>query len=98
MELSPRSDKFLQNTHNLGDNEILEEYIENVPLNTGRHLFVRKAIDVLLNVHHISTYLGHYAAGEEQFGVYSTLDFQNYSDAVKTLTKKIAHECGIKEL
>ncbi len=90
--------KFLQNTQNLDDSEILEVCIEGVPLNTGRHLFVRKAIEDLVNVHHISTYLGHYAAGEEQFGVYSTLDFQNYSDAVKTLTKKIAHECGIKEL
>ena len=90
--------KFLQNTHNLDDIEILEEYIENVPLNTGRHLFMRKAIDDLRNVHHISTYLGHYAAGEEQFGIYSTLDFQNYSDAIKTLTTKIAKECGIKEL
>ncbi len=90
--------KLLQNTPNLEDSEILEEYVENVPLNSGRHLFVRKAIDDLVNVHYISTYLGHYSASEEQFGIYSTLDFQDYSDAIKTLTTKMAQECGIKEL
>jgi len=90
--------KFLQNTHNLKDSEILKEYVENVPLNSGRHLFVRKAIDELVNVHNISTYLGHYAAGEEQFGIYSTIDVQDYCNSIKNITTKIAHICGIKEL
>jgi hypothetical protein len=90
--------KLLQNTPNLENSGILGEYVENVPLNSGRHLFVRKAIDDLVNAYYISTYLGHYSAGEEQFGIYSTLDFQDYSDAIKTLTTKIAQECSIKEL
>ncbi len=90
--------KYLQSIPNLEDSDILEKYINNVPLNSGRHLFVRKAIDDLVNVHYISTYLGHYAAGEEQFGIYSTLNVKDYRDAIVTLTTKIAQECGIKEL
>jgi hypothetical protein len=95
---SYQAHKFLQNTHDLKNQEILEEYVTNVPLNSGRHLFTRKAIDELVNVHHISTYLGHFSASEEHFGIYSSLNVKNYSDAIKTLTTKIAQECGIKEL
>ena len=90
--------KIIKNTPNLEDGETLEEYVRDVPLNTGRHLFVRKAIDELVNVHYISTYLSHYAAGEEHLGIYSTLDINNYSKTIKTLTTKISHEYGIKEL
>ncbi len=92
------ANKFIKTTSYLEGAEIIEKYTEDVPLNSGRHLFVRFAIDNLMNVHHISTYLGHYTAGEEQFGIYSTLNFQNYSDAIKTITTKIAQECGIREL
>jgi hypothetical protein len=95
---SYQAHKFLLNTHDLKNHEIIEEYVTSVPLNSGRHLFTRKAIDNLVNVHHISTYLGHYAAGEEHFGIYSTLNVKNYCDAIKTLTTKIAQEYGIKEL
>jgi len=90
--------KFLQNIHNLGNSEILKTYVENVPLNSGRHLFVRKAIDDLMNVYYISTYLGHYAAGEEHFGIYSTFNVTNYWKEITNITTKIAQECGIKEL
>ena len=88
--------KLLQNTLNLEDSEIIEEYVENVPLNSGRHLFVRKSIDDLVNVHYTSAYLGHYSAGQEQFGIYSTLNVQDYSNEIKKLTTKISQECGRK--
>lgn len=90
--------KIIKNTPNLEDGETLEEYVRDVPLNTGRHLLVRKAIDELVNVHYISAYLGHYTAGEEHLGIYSTLDIREYKNVIKTLTTKIAHEHGIKEL
>lgn len=95
---SYKAHKFLQNTYNLSDHKILEEYVNDMPLNTGRHLFTRKAIENMVDAYYISTYLGHYSAGEEQFGIYSTLDVQDYCRTVKNITTKIAQECGIKEL
>jgi len=90
--------KFLQNTHNLDDSVTLEDYVKNVPLNSGRHLFSKLAIEQKVNAYYISAYLGHYSASEEQFGVYSTLNIQDYCNVVKNITTKIAHVCGIKEL
>ncbi len=86
-------------THPYLDNHgILERYITDVPLNSGRHLFTRKAIDFAIDTYYISTYLGHYAMGEEQFGLYSTLNVENYCDTVNHITAIIANEYGIKEL
>jgi len=90
--------KFLQDTQILNDLGILEEYVKNVPLNSGRHLFSQKAIDALTNAYYISTYLGHYSAGEEHFGIYSTLNVSNYFKTITNITSLIARECGIKEL
>jgi hypothetical protein len=90
--------KFIQNTQELKNQKVLEEYIKNVPLNTGRHLFTKKAIDALTNIYYISTYLGHFSAGEEQFGIYSTLNISDYFEAIISITSQIANECGIKEL
>jgi len=90
--------KFIEDTTDLADREILQEFIKEVPLNTGRHIFVRKAVDELVNAHYISAYLGHYSAGEEHFGIYSTLNFRDYCITIKEITTKIAKEYGIKEL
>jgi hypothetical protein len=89
---------FLQSTQNHNDLELIKEYIKNVPLNSGRHLFTKKAIDALTNAYYINTYLGHHSAGEEHFGIYSTLSFRDYFITIKEITTKIAKEYGIKEL
>ena len=90
--------KLIQNIHDLDEHDILEVYIKEVPLNSGRHLFTKLAIEHNINTYYISTYLGHYSAGEEQFGIYSTLNIQDYYTVIKNITTKIAHICGIKEL
>ena len=90
--------KILKSTLNLEDDDLLLQYIMNVPLNSGRHLFTKVAIDSLVNSYYISTYLGHYIAGEEQLGRYSTLDVPQYCKSIKKITTKIAIDCGIKEL
>jgi len=95
---SYKAHKFLQDIHCLIDHEIIEEYVENVPLNSGRHLFTREAIDNKIDTHYIATYLGHYSANEEQFGIYSTLNVKDYCNPIKNNTTKIAQKCGIKEL
>ena len=88
----------VQDAPYLYNQEILEEYIKEVPLNSGRHLFTRKAIDFSISSHYISTYLGHYSAGEEQFGLYSTLNIADYCNSITYITTIIANEFGIKEL
>lgn len=78
--------------------DVLCEYVMNVPLNSGRHLFTQKAIDFSVSAHYIDTYLGHYAQGEEQLGKFSTLCVADYCNEIKQLTTMIANEYGIKEL
>jgi len=95
---SYEANKLIQNIHDLHEHEILEKYVKDVPLNSGRHLFTKIAIEHNINTYYISTYLGHYSASEEQFGIYSTLNVQDYSNSVKNITTRIAQECGIKEL
>ncbi len=101
-EIIPFSDReafqTVQDAPYLYHQEILEEYIKEVPLNSGRHLFTRKAIDFSISSSYISAYLGHYSAGEEQFGLYSTLNIADYCNSVTYITTIIANEFGIKEL
>lgn len=101
-EIIPFSDReafqVIYNAPFLYDQENLEEYIKEVPLNSGRHLFTCKAIDYSISSSYISAYMGHYSAGEEQFGLYSTLNISDYCDSITYITTIIANEFGIKEL
>ncbi len=81
----------------LENRDNLEKYIEYVHLNTGRHCFTQKALELAIDADHIATYLGHYFAGAEQFGIYSTLNVEDYVDAVTYVTQTIASEHGIKD-
>jgi len=74
---------------------ILEEYVQNVPLNTGRHCFTKKATELSVSSEYISTYLGHNFSGSEQFGIYSTLDTKKYYEQVQYVTSSLAIEFGI---
>lgn len=74
---------------------VLEEYVQNVPLNTGRHCFAKKATELSVSSEYISTYLGHNFSGSEQFGIYSTLDTKKYYEQVRYVTSSLAIEFGI---
>lgn len=53
----------------------IKEFISNIPLNFGRHIFTKYAIERNIPTNYIDAFLGHYSAGLEQFGIYSTLDY-----------------------
>ena len=86
-------DKFSQD-----DRDTLKQFVDFAPLNSGRHLLTQKAIDDSVSSNYIDAYLGHYAAGEEPLGKFSTFDVADYINAINSTTTKIANEYGIKEL
>ncbi len=88
---------FLESQSNLKNIGVCQQYVQNVPLNTGRHGFTKFAIEQDIPSHFISADLGHNTAGGEQFGVYSTMDIQSYREAVRGVTSKIAFEHGVKD-
>jgi len=88
---------FLKSLSNLKDIEVCQQYVENVPLNTGRHGFTRFSIEQDIPTHFIGAYMGHNTAGGEQLGVYSTMDVQSYKEAVRGVTSKMASEHGVKD-
>jgi len=76
----------------------LIEFVTFVPLNTGRHVFTKIAMETNFNVHYIEAYLGHYMAGGEHQGIYSTLNMHDYNINVKKLTSNIASIYGVLPL
>ncbi|RLA60391.1 MAG: hypothetical protein DRQ78_09550 [Epsilonproteobacteria bacterium] len=87
--------KTLKNIPNLSKRAVLEEYVQNVPLNTGRHCFAKKATELSISSEYISAYLGHNFSGSEQFGIYSTLDTKKYYEQARYVESSIAIEFGI---
>lgn len=87
--------KVLHEIPNLVKRAILEEYVKNVPTNTGRHCISKKATELSIPTEFISTFLGHNFAGSEQFGIYSTLDTKRYYEDMRYATSSIASEFGI---
>jgi len=75
---------------------IITEFVENVPLNTGRHLITKEAFLTNFNLTYIETLLGHYIAGGEQLGSYSNLNILNYINETKIFLEAIAYEYSIR--
>lgn len=90
--------KVLDGIPNLAKKAVLEEYVQNVPTNTGRHCISKKATELSIPSEFISTFLGHNFAGSEQFGIYSTLDTKRYYEDMRYVTSSIAIEFGIGSL
>jgi len=87
------------NINSLTDiNEQIKEFINNVPLNFGRHIFTKYAIERGITSNYIDAFLGHYSAGLEQFGIYSTLDYPAYINKITNLTNMLAKIYNIKIL
>lgn len=82
----------------LGLDEMVVQFIENVPLNFGRHLFSKFAIERGLPRDYIDGYLGHYSAGLEQFGIYSSLDYPHYISSTRSITQMLADIHKVKIL
>jgi len=88
---------FVETTPILQKSEVLKQYVYDVPLNTGRHCFTKKALELDVPSQFIGAYLGHYFAGAEQFGIYSTMNVVDYRRAVENVNTSIANAHGIKD-
>lgn len=71
------------------------DFIQNVPLNFGRHIAMKVAIENNFNMYYIQTMMGHYTKGTEQFGSVSTTDSQDYILKTIAFFDKIGKIYGI---
>ena len=83
--------------YQLFEGDILE-FIKKVPLNFGRHVFTKFAIEQGVAQDYIDAFLGHYSAGLEQVGIYSSLDIPMYIDTIRDTTSRLATLYGVKRL
>ena len=73
----------------------LIDFLEKVPLNIGRHIISKYAIESNLNGFYLETFLGHYVSGAEQFGIFSNLNFKKYIETMRKFISEIAEIYGI---
>ncbi|MGJ0457050.1 hypothetical protein NG782_10160 [Aliarcobacter cryaerophilus] len=76
------------------DKELIN-FLEKVPLNIGRHIISKYAIENNLNGFYLETFLGHYVSGAEQFGTFSNLNFKDYVKTMREFLNQIAEIYGI---
>ena len=76
----------------------LVEFISIVPTNTGRHIITNEARESNFNGYYLEALLGHYSSGEEQLGIFSTMDMPDYISKCRKLTQKIADKYGVLAL
>ena len=78
--------------------EEIESFIKHVPINFGRHLFTKYAIEKKIPRDYINAFLGHYSSGLEQLGIYSTLDYPSYINSIRKLTDMMSDIHNIRAL
>jgi hypothetical protein len=74
------------------------EFVKNVPLNIGRYIASNHTEYIGTNYHYLEAYLGHYFAGAEQHGKYSSMNTQQYVSVISTMTESFARRYGIRNL
>lgn len=77
-------------------NPLFHQYIDSVPLNTGRHIIAKHAFMTNFPLHYLESLLGHYTSGGEQFGIYSNMDCQEYIEETRNFLESIANEYHIR--
>jgi len=76
--------------------KFLEDFIESVPTNTGRHIMTKLFIEKNLNQSFLETFLGHYIKSAEHTGIYSTLSIEKYKNIISNVSENIGISTGIK--
>lgn len=71
------------------------DFVRLVPLNTGRHVITKLAMETNFNLFYLQSLMGHYISGAEQMGIYSTLNIPDYINKVRSLTSNIAKIYGV---
>ena len=83
---------------NISSDKKLQNFINFIPVNVGRHIITQYKIEKKFNATYIATFLGHYGSGEEQLGIYSPLNLPQYIHYIRENMENIANLYGIKEL
>ena len=78
--------------------EWLINFVSKVPTNTGRHIITNEARESNFNGYYLEALLGHYSSGEEQLGIFSTMDMQDYISKCRKLTQDISDKYGVLAL
>jgi len=76
----------------------LYDFVSKVPTNTGRHIITNEARENNFNGYYLEALMGHYSSGEEQLGIFSTMDMPDYISKCRKLTQKIADKYGVLAL
>lgn len=76
----------------------LYEFISKVPTNVGRHIITNEARENKLNGYYLEALMGHYSSGEEQLGIFSSMDMPDYISECRKLTQYIADKYGVLAL
>lgn len=79
----------------VGADELLRRFVSEVPVNTGRHIVTNEARERNFNGYYLDAFLGHYSSGEEQLGIFSTLDMSDYIKQCRELMESIADKYGV---
>jgi hypothetical protein len=78
-----------------GLDQYILDFIRKVPLNFGRHIVGKGAVEKNFNIYYLQTMKGHYTKGTEQLGVVSTTDSQDYIFTTSAFLERIGKEYGI---
>jgi site-specific recombinase XerD len=76
------------------DQNILN-FIRKVPLNYGRHILVKDAVEKNFNMYYLQALMGHYTKGTEQHGIVSSMDSQDFILKSSSFLEGIGKEYGI---
>lgn len=71
------------------------DFVESVPLNTGRHVIVKEAFYSNFKLPYLESLLGHYISGGEQHGIYSNMNSKNYIISTQSFLETISYEYNI---
>jgi hypothetical protein len=78
-----------------GLDENILDFIRKVPLNFGRHIAMKVAVENNFNLYYVQTMMGHYTKGTEQLGIVSTTDGQDYILKTNEFLDKVGRIYGI---
>jgi hypothetical protein len=82
--------------NNIDDNvEYIINFVTHVPLNTGRHIITKHAIETNFNSFYLEALLGHYINGGEHEGIFSTTNMKEYISLTRNMLQNIAHKYGV---
>lgn len=78
-----------------GASEYIQNFITQVPLNTGRHIITKHAVEHNFNSFYLEALLGHYISGGEHEGIFSTMNMKEYIDSTRNMLQDIAKIYGV---